>query len=358
MRARVVGDLPVALGIDEMMRQVRSLQLAVTGVYVDGEGTKIGDCPSAPATAEKEPSKSFLTTDISFYNKQIIGLVGESPNSDEPMQSPVDLKGAKEDPDLGPISFYYTPIWATDPQPWSPGALSGTVVSPQPTVVRNTGLSWEVEVARHHQMTIPVQGREDGGEPSEVVLPMEDLTGVEGGVGEDAVDQDLQRKHFFRIGLAVLVQMLVTAALVLAVNYGLETSVRSSMVETFACQIIGAVLICAAWMSAELRLVTAWPLGIIYLIVPCVSFGIIFGAISITYADASSFLVPTGFSCGFFVVANFALFWFSTGKHFVNLNGWLISFGDASLSDDWVVVAMSIYMDFALVSVLRCLILF
>ena len=199
MRARVVGDLPVALGIDEMMRQVRSLQLAVTGVYVDGEGTKIGDCPSAPATAEKEPSKSFLTTDISFYNKQIIGMVGESPNSEEPMQSPVDLKGAKEDPDLGPISFFYTPIWATDPQPWSPGALSGTVVSPQPTVVRNTGLSWEVEVARHHQMTIPVQGREDGGEPSEVVLPMEDLTGEEGGVGEDAVDQDLQRKHFFRL---------------------------------------------------------------------------------------------------------------------------------------------------------------
>ena len=96
---------------------------------------------------------------------------------------------------------------------------------------------------------------------------------------------------FIRIGLAVLVQMLVTAALVLAVNYGLETSVRSSMVETFACQIIGAVLICAAWICAQLRLVTAWPLGIIYRIVPCVSFGIIFGAISIAYADASSFLV-------------------------------------------------------------------
>ena len=173
-------------------------------------------------------------------------------------------------------------------------------------------------------------------------------------------EQSLEKSNtfFFRIGLAVLVQMLVTAALVLAVNFGLETSVRSNMVETFACQIVGAVLICAAWICAQLRLVTAWPLGIIYLIVPCVSFGIIFGAISITYADASSFLVATGFSCGFFVVANFALFWFSTGKHFVNLNGWLISFGDASLSDDWVVVAMSIYMDFALVSVLRCLILF
>ena len=144
----------MALGMDEMMRQVRSLQLAVTGVYVDGEGTKIGNCPPAPATSEKEPSKGFLTTDISFYNKQIIGLVGESSNSGEPMQSPGDLMGAKPDPNLGPISFHYTPIWAADPEPWSPGALSGTVVSPQPTVVRNTGLSWEVEVARHHQLII------------------------------------------------------------------------------------------------------------------------------------------------------------------------------------------------------------
>ena len=154
VRARVVGDLPVALGMEEMMRQVRSLQLAVTGIYVDGEGNKIGDCPPAPDTAEKEPSKSFLTNDFNFYNNQIIGLVGESSNSGEPIQSPVDLAGAKQDPDLGPITFHYTPIWAADPERWSPGALSGTVVSPQPTVVRNTGLSWEVEVARHHQLTI------------------------------------------------------------------------------------------------------------------------------------------------------------------------------------------------------------
>ena len=89
----------------------------------------------------------------------------------------------------------------------------------------------------------------------------------------------------------MVVQILVTAALVLAVNYGLEISARSNMVETFACQIVGAVLICAAWICAQLRLATAWPLGIIYLIVPCVSFGIIFGTISIAYADSSSFLV-------------------------------------------------------------------
>ena len=46
---------------------------------------------------------------------------------------------------------------------------------------------------------VPVQGREDRGEPSEVVLPMEDLAGGEGGVGEGVVDHDLQRKHFFRL---------------------------------------------------------------------------------------------------------------------------------------------------------------
>ena len=66
VRARVVGDLPVALGLDEMMRQVRSLQLAVTGVYVDGEGTKIGNCPPAPATSEKEPSKATSPTRWTF----------------------------------------------------------------------------------------------------------------------------------------------------------------------------------------------------------------------------------------------------------------------------------------------------
>ena len=138
MRARVVGDLPVALGIKEMMRQVHALQLAVTGVYVDGEGNKIGDCPTAPATAEKDLSKSWLTNDATFYNKQILGE-----NSNMVMQSPVDLMGAKEDPNLGPISFHYTPIWNLDPEPWSNGALSSVVVSPQPTVVKNTGLSWE-----------------------------------------------------------------------------------------------------------------------------------------------------------------------------------------------------------------------
>ena len=151
MRARVVGDLPVALGIKEMMRQLHALQLAVTGVYVDGEGNKIGDCPTAPATAEKDLSKSWLTNDATFYNKQILG---ENSNLDELMQSPVNLMGAREDPNLGPISFHYTPIWNLDPEPWSSGALSSVVVSPQPTVVKNTGLSWEVEVRRNQELNI------------------------------------------------------------------------------------------------------------------------------------------------------------------------------------------------------------
>ena len=149
MRARVVGDLPVALGLDEMMRQVVALQMVVKdNALVDGKGNKIADSPSTPAAVADNFSKSFLTNNVTFYNKQIIGVVGGA------AQSPVDLRGAQQDEDLGQLSFNYTPIWAADPDPWSPGALSGTVVSPQPSLVKNTGLTWEIEVARHHQMIL------------------------------------------------------------------------------------------------------------------------------------------------------------------------------------------------------------
>ena len=149
MRARVVGDLPVALGLDEMVRQVVALQMAVKdNALVDGKGNKIADSPSTPAAFADNFSKSFLTNNVTFYNKQIIGVVGGA------AQSPVDLRGAEQDEDLGQLSFNYTPIWAADPDPWSPGALSGTVVSPQPSLVKNTGLTWEIEVARHHQMIL------------------------------------------------------------------------------------------------------------------------------------------------------------------------------------------------------------
>ena len=149
MRARVVGDLPVALGSDEMMMQLRALQMVVKdNALVAGKGNKIADPPSAPAAIADNFSKSFLTNNVTFYNKQIIGVVGGA------TQSPVDLSGAQQDEDLGQLSFNYTPIWAADPDPWSPGALSGTVVSPQPSLVKNTGLTWEIEVARLHQMIL------------------------------------------------------------------------------------------------------------------------------------------------------------------------------------------------------------
>ena len=129
------------------MRQVVALQMVVKdNALVDGKGNKIADSPPAPAAVADNFSKSFLTNNVTFYNKQIIGAAGGA------TQSPVDLSGAQQDEDLGQLN--YTPIWADDPDPWSPGAFSGTVVSPQPSLVKNTGLTWEIEVARLHQMIL------------------------------------------------------------------------------------------------------------------------------------------------------------------------------------------------------------
>ena len=137
----------------------------------------------------------------------------------------------------------------------------------------------------------------------------------------------------------MLMQMLLTAAVVLAVNYGLESFVHANMKLILVCEILAAVLICAAGLGCALRLGTAWPCCIIYFIVPSVSFGVIFGVISVVYADADSFLVmcnnlslmlliflfkvAVGFSCSYFFVANLAFAWLATGKHYVNPNGWL-----------------------------------
>ena len=85
--------------------------------------------------------------------------------------------------------------------------------------------------------------------------------------------------------------MLLTAAVVLTVNYGLESFVHANMKEIFACEILAVALICAAGLCCTLRLGTSWPCCVIYLIVPSVSFGVIFGVISVVYADADSFLV-------------------------------------------------------------------
>lgn len=148
VRARVVGDLPVALGIGEMVRQVRALQLAViNNIFVDSKGNKLGACPAAPDTAEQDTSKGFLTTSASFYNTKILGKSGGH------LQSPVNLPAGTPDPTLGPVSFHYTAVWDTHPELRGPGALSTTTLSPQPTVVRNTGVGWEVRTPHHYQLT-------------------------------------------------------------------------------------------------------------------------------------------------------------------------------------------------------------
>jgi len=167
-----------------------------------------------------------------------------------------------------------------------------------------------------------------------------------------------------RIGPAVLAQILLTVVVVLSVDYGLESFLRANMGVTLAFQILAVALVCASCVCCALRLGTTWPMGVIYLTVPCVSFGVIFGTLSVAYADEASFFVATAFSFGFFVVANIpyiAHFLLSSGEYLVNPNGWLFSFGpnfgDASLPGDWATVALSIYMDFALISVLSLLLL-
>ena len=148
-----MGDLPVALGVGEMVRQLRALQLAVTSnAMVDNKGRKIGDCPAKP-TGEEVEGRGILDTAASYYNTKILGLASD-PEACKLLQSPVDLVEPVPDPGLGPITFHYTAVWAKDPEPWSPGCLASTLISPQPTVVTNTGLSWQVEVAPHYQLTV------------------------------------------------------------------------------------------------------------------------------------------------------------------------------------------------------------
>lgn len=202
----------------------------------------------------------------------------------------------------------------------------------------------------------PARGSEDGGESRVVRISMEG--GEDGEDKEGVVNQELQRRLLLRrICPAVLAQMLLTAAVVLTVNYGLESFVHANMKEIFACEILAVALICAAGLCCTLRLGTSWPCCVIYLIVPSVSFGVIFGVISVVYADADSFLVAAGFACGFFFIANLAFAWLATGKHYVNPNGWLFSFGEVAPSSDWSVAALSIYFDFAFIFVLSLMLL-
>ena len=126
--------------------KVGALQLALTGVYVDGAGNKIADCPEElPREEEEEERQGILDTNAGFYNRKILKVseviiivmiicpvqASSQPQSPEQQQSPIDLGPGEPDPSLGPISFLYTPVWEADPEPWSEGALSDTVVSSQ-----------------------------------------------------------------------------------------------------------------------------------------------------------------------------------------------------------------------------------
>ena len=90
--------------------------------------------------------------------------------------------------------------------------------------------------------------------------------------------------------------MLLTVVVVLSVDYGLKSYLRANMDVTSAfqilvvAQILAVALVCASCVCA-LRLGTTWPLGVIYLTVPCISFGVIFGTLSVAYADEASFFV-------------------------------------------------------------------
>ena len=152
-----------------------------------------------------------------------------------------------------------------------------------------------------------------------------------------------------RIYPTVLAQLVTTTTVVLAVNYGLETFIHENLFATLVCGIIAVALICVVCVCCALRLATTWPWCIVYLILPSLSFGIIFGVICVVYAEGDSFLViflndsrfralldmgllhssspfkvAAGFSCGLFLAINLAFYWLATGVYFVNPNGWLI----------------------------------
>jgi len=189
-------------------------------------------------------------------------------------------------------------------------------------------------------------------------IPMAEHSGEEG--EEDAVDKELS---FLvrRICPAVLALIMATVAVVVTLKFGMESFVLADPKATVVVQIITVVVICAACACCASRLGTTWPLGIIYLTVPGISFGVIFGTIFVSYTDEDSFWVAIVCSVGFFIVAKIVLSWLSSWEHFVHPSGWLFSLGyslgDATLPGDWAPVALSIYMDFAIISLLSLLLI-
>ena len=150
VRARVVGDLPVALGIDEMVRQVKSLKMAATGVFVDGEGNQIGDAKVQFKMSDKKESMvlSMFKSNSSYYNTEILRVKEFDKATSGKMQSPVDIITSQvlTEKKLGPITFKYKPVWRS--------SLVETPDTPQHTIVANTGITWEVKVPVHHQQMI------------------------------------------------------------------------------------------------------------------------------------------------------------------------------------------------------------
>jgi len=164
VRARVVGDLPVGLGIEEMLRQLKALKLAVTGVCVDEEGSKICDAVS-PRSGETNPRrmeglmKTGLTkfkSDKSYYNQTIL-KEGDYPNSSGNFQSPVNIITSEviADDTLDELIFKYVSVWDE--------SIEETPDTPQHSLVKNTGRSWQVDVPLGHQLLLhggPLKGRE------------------------------------------------------------------------------------------------------------------------------------------------------------------------------------------------------
>ena len=97
--------------------------------------------------------------------------------------------------------------------------------------------------------------------------------------------------HHRRICPAVLALIMATVAVVVTLKFGMESFVLADPKATVVVQIITVVVICAACACCASRLATTWPLGIIYLTVPSISFGVIFGTIFVSYTDEDSFWV-------------------------------------------------------------------
>ena len=52
---------------------MKAIQLAVTGVYIDGAGNKIADCPPELSGVEDEDERQgLLETNTGFYNRKIL----------------------------------------------------------------------------------------------------------------------------------------------------------------------------------------------------------------------------------------------------------------------------------------------